>query len=59
MESNIDFIEATQARVRAAAARGTPLRVRGGGSKDFYGESLEGELLDTTPYAGVISYEPS
>lgn len=59
MESNIDFIEATQTRVRAAAARGTPLRVRGGGSKDFYGESLEGELLDTTPYAGVISYEPS
>jgi glycolate oxidase FAD binding subunit len=46
-------------RVRAAAADGTPLRIRGGGSKDFYGQSLQGELLDTRPLAGIVSYEPS
>ncbi len=46
-------------RVRAAAADGTPLRIRGGGSKDFYGQSLQGELLDTRPLGGIISYEPS
>ncbi len=46
-------------RVRAAAASGTPLRIRGGGSKDFYGQSLQGELLDTTPLRGITSYEPS
>ncbi len=46
-------------RVRAAAASGTPLRIRGGGSKDFYGQSLQGELLDTTPWRGITSYEPS
>src|SRR4051812_15074110 len=46
-------------RVRAAAAGGTPLRIRGGGSKDFYGEPPQGELLDTTPLAGVTSYEPT
>ena len=34
------------ARIRAAAAQGTPLRIRGGGSKDFYGERLQGELLE-------------
>ena len=46
-------------RIRAAAAQGTPLRIRGGGSKDFYGERLEGELLDTRGLAGIVSYEPS
>jgi glycolate oxidase FAD binding subunit len=47
------------ARIRDAAARGTPLRIRGGGSKDFYGERLEGELLETTALAGITSYEPT
>jgi len=46
-------------RVHAAAADATPLRIRGGGSKDFYGRSLPGELLDTTALRGIISYEPS
>jgi glycolate oxidase FAD binding subunit len=46
-------------RIRAAAAAGTPLRIRGGGSKDFYGERLEGDLLDTKPLAGISSYEPT
>jgi glycolate oxidase FAD binding subunit len=46
-------------RVRAAAAGGTPLRIRGGGSKDFYGEPVAGDLLETTAHAGVTSYEPS
>ena len=48
-----------QDRVRAAAAAGTPLRIRGGGSKDFYGERLQGEPLETRGYAGIVSYEPS
>ncbi|MDO9196139.1 glycolate oxidase subunit GlcE, partial [Rhodoferax sp.] len=46
-------------RVRDAAARGTPLRIRGGGSKDFYGQSLQGDLLDVTPLNGITCYEPS
>lgn len=46
-------------RIRAAAAAGTPLRIRGGGTKDFYGERLVGEVLDTAPLAGITSYEPS
>ena len=46
-------------RVRAAQARGTPLRIRGGGSKDFYGQSLHGEPLDVGALRGIISYEPS
>ena len=46
-------------RVQAAAASGTPLRIRGGGSKDFYGQTLQGEVLDVTPLAGITSYEPT
>ncbi|MDH4448604.1 MAG: glycolate oxidase subunit GlcE [Acidovorax sp.] len=46
-------------RVRAAAADHTPLRIRGGGTKDFHGRSLEGEVLDTRPFQGIVSYEPS
>jgi len=46
-------------RIRAASAARTPLRIQGGGSKDFYGQPPQGELLDTTGLAGIRSYEPS
>ncbi len=52
-------LEALQERIREAAARGAPLRLRGGGSKDFYGNSPRGELLDTRSYAGIVAYEPT
>eukprot|EP01031_Cornospumella_fuschlensis_P046980 gene46980-57529_t len=59
MDSHTDTLNAIAERIRLAASAGTPLRIRGGGSKDFYGQSLQGELLDTAPLAGVINYEPS
>ena len=46
-------------RVRAALKHGTALCVRGGGSKDFYGQPLQGEVLDVSALRGIISYEPS
>ncbi|MDO8767497.1 MAG: glycolate oxidase subunit GlcE [Burkholderiaceae bacterium] len=46
-------------RIKAAASAAAPLRIRGGGSKDFYGQSLQGEILDTTGLTGITSYEPS
>lgn len=46
-------------RIHAATANRTPLRIRGGGTKDFYGQSPQGELLDVTPLRGITSYEPS
>ena len=45
--------------VRQAVADGRVLRLRGGGSKDFWGQSLTGEVLDTRAYRGIVSYEPS
>ena len=46
-------------QIRAAAVDGRPLRILGGGTKDFYGEQLRGELLHTTGYHGITAYEPS
>jgi len=46
-------------KVREAARSKAGLRLRGGGSKDFYGQGLEGEVLDTRGYSGIVSYEPS
>jgi glycolate oxidase FAD binding subunit len=52
-------LQAIAERIRAAADRKLALRLRGGGSKDFYGNEARGELLDTRAYAGIIDYEPS
>ena len=46
-------------QIRAASAAGKPLRLRGGGTKDWYGQQLAGEVLDTRAYAGIIDYEPT
>jgi glycolate oxidase FAD binding subunit len=46
-------------RIRESAARGAPLCIRGGGSKDFYGNPPCGEPLDTRGHAGIVAYEPT
>ncbi len=53
-----DFIREIQDRIRDHAGRRAPLRIRGGGTKDFYGAALSGELLEVAGYAGVVAYEP-
>ena len=45
-------------RIRAASAD-RPLCLRGGGSKDFYGQAPRGEVLDTREYRGIVAYEPT
>jgi glycolate oxidase FAD binding subunit len=45
-------------RIRDHAARKAPLRIRGGGTKDFYGAARDGEVLDVSSYAGIVAYEP-
>jgi glycolate oxidase FAD binding subunit len=52
-------LESLAARIRTAGTERARLRIRGGGTKDFYGGPLEGELLDTQVYAGIIDYEPN
>ena len=45
-------------QIRSASASKTPLRIRGGGTKDFYAEKLAGQVLDMTALSGIVSYEP-
>jgi glycolate oxidase FAD binding subunit len=52
-------LEILQRRIHDAATSKTALRLRGGGSKDFYGNVPRGEVLDTRPYSGIVSYEPT
>ena len=59
MPLDADAIAALTSQIQAASACSQPIRLRGGGSKDFYGESLEGEIFDTSALRGVVSYEPS
>ncbi len=54
-----DTLQHLTDRILQAADSGQPLRLRGGGTKDFLGQSLQGEVLDTRAYCGILSYEPS
>jgi glycolate oxidase FAD binding subunit len=53
-------------RVMATHQQRQPLRLRGAGTKDFYGENTVGDdrsaaahVLDLRPHRGIVDYEPS
>lgn len=54
-----DLIAEWSERIREAADKRTPLMIRGGGSKDFYGGALRGEPLRTGGHRGIVQYEPT
>ena len=45
--------------VRSAHENSEPLRIRGSGSKFFYGRPIVGTVLDVSKHQGITSYEPS
>ncbi|MCC6160973.1 MAG: glycolate oxidase subunit GlcE [Nitrosomonas sp.] len=48
--------------INTATEHKQPLRIRGGGSKDFYGQPhavQNSSLLDTSAWQGIVDYEPS
>jgi glycolate oxidase FAD binding subunit len=45
--------------VRRAAETRTTLCIRGGGTKDFYGNTPRGAVLDVRACAGIVSHQPS
>ena len=59
MTQQASSIEPFKQQVLDAVARGAPLCIRGGGTKDFLGQTVVGEVLDTRPWRGITSYEPS
>jgi len=52
-------LQAFRDRIASATASGTPLRIRGNGTKAWYGQQLEGEVLDTRAYSGIVAYDPT
>ncbi len=59
MSPNDPALQVLIDRVKSARDAGAQLCIRGGGSKDFYGEPPAGELLDTRVLEGISSYEPT
>ena len=53
------ILEQFRSRIQAASADGTRLMLRGGGTKDWYGQNVVGDVFDTRAFAGVVEYEPS
>lgn len=53
------ILDQFRARIQAASADGTALLLRGGGTKDWYGQHVAGDVFDTRAYAGVVDYEPT
>jgi glycolate oxidase FAD binding subunit len=54
-----DIVASWAERIRAATAARRTLRLRGGGTKDWYGQALEGEILDTRAWRGIVAYDPA
>ncbi|HET8608410.1 MAG TPA: glycolate oxidase subunit GlcE [Burkholderiales bacterium] len=54
-----NIIEHLAEQIRSAAADKRPLCIRGGGTKDFYGHSVQGDMVDTTAYRGIVDYSPT
>ena len=55
-------VQALAERIREANASKRKLRIRGGGTKDFYGAAVSGEVidvLDTRTLTGSADHEPS
>ena len=51
-----DLAQQLAERIAGATA---PLCIRGGGSKDFYGNAPRGETLDVSGHTGIVGYEPT
>jgi glycolate oxidase FAD binding subunit len=54
-----DALQGLVEQVKAALADRTPLAIRAGNTKDFYGGPIVGRPLDVRGLAGISSYEPS
>jgi glycolate oxidase FAD binding subunit len=52
-------LDVLREQVRSAAAAHRPLRLRGAGTKDFYGEALDGEVLELRAHRGIVDYDAS
>ncbi|KAF3997380.1 glycolate oxidase subunit GlcE [Glaciimonas immobilis] len=46
-------------QILSASELKSAVQIRGGGTKDWYGQTPRGEVLDTRSHTGIIEYEPT
>ncbi|WP_397448811.1 glycolate oxidase subunit GlcE [Pseudomonas sp. NA-150] len=56
---NLDASAALLEQVNQALQNSTPLRIQGGNSKAFLGREVAGEIIDTRPHRGIVTYDPT
>ena len=56
MNTPVDSYRETLAE---ASRQASPVVIRGGGSKSFYGRPVQGRTLDVSAHTGIIDYTPS
>ncbi len=54
-----ESLELFKEQILDVTSKKTNLRIRGSGTKDWYGQDFVGEILDTSKYSGILSYDPS
>lgn len=59
MVSDADQTDTIAAQIREADAGATPLSIRGGGTKSFYGRVIGGAPLSLAGHRGVLNYQPT
>ncbi|MFZ6847037.1 glycolate oxidase subunit GlcE [Undibacterium sp. RuRC25W] len=53
------ILQSFRDQILRAAEQGNALQIRGGGTKSWYGQATDGDILDTRGYSGIIAYEPT
>ncbi len=53
------MIDDWQSQIKAAAAKGAKLTIRGSGSKTFCSPAATGDVIDTREHGGIVEYEPN
>jgi glycolate dehydrogenase FAD-binding subunit len=56
---NLDISALLQQTILEACESASPLKIVGGGSKDFYGRKTSGKVLKVNGHQGIINYQPS
>ncbi len=54
-----DISQQLQSQIRQAYENKTPLKIKAGNSKHFYGQQINADILDISQHQGIISYEPT
>lgn len=59
MKMSNDISDILREQVADAFEKKTPLCIKAGNSKAFYGNNVDGQVIDTTQHQGITEYQPS